>query len=295
MNVMDDKNRIFEKKNCIIVACILVGLLIVGTFFDYQISSAVFNEQNIFGIILASYGQLPAMLCFSISGTLIIKISLSKTSFSRMIAIAGGVLLNILAVLGIMMDPMLYIEGMSLFVSLVIAIVIVLIVNFGIWKISEGADKKDMKTFICILLGTILVEIILINIIKIPWARPRMRMIATQPDAFFQPWWVIGNDMKDHLMALGVASEEFKSFPSGHTGNAACAILLGILPLIAHKLKGKETMLFFLGFAFACLVACSRIIMGAHFLSDVTIGLSVTFIISCMFVYKMIKKNKKED
>ena len=48
--------------------------------------------------------------------------------------------------------------------------------------------------------------------------------------------------MKNYLMALGVAAEEFKSFPSGHTGNAACAILLVILPLVCQKLKGKENI-----------------------------------------------------
>ena len=39
-----------------------------------------------------------------------------------------------------------------------------------------------------------------------------MRMIVQQPFASFQPWWIIGSDMKNHLMALGVAAEEFKSF-----------------------------------------------------------------------------------
>lgn len=133
-------------------------------------------------------------------------------------------------------------------------------------------------------------EMIIINIIKIPWARPRMRMITAQ-NQVFQPWWVIGSDMKDHLMALGIAAEEFKSFPSGHTGNAACALLLGVLPVICQKLKGKENLLFFIGVIFTLTVAFSRIIVGAHFLTDVTIGMSVTFLIEVIFVYKLWKKD----
>ena len=117
-----------------------------------------------------------------------------------------------------------------------------------------------------------------------------MRMIVQQPFASFQPWWIIGSDMKNHLMALGVAAEEFKSFPSGHTGNAACAILLVILPLVCQKLKGKENILFFIGIIFTLIVAFSRIIMGAHFLTDVTIGMSVTLIIEMLLIHILWKK-----
>ena len=81
------------------------------------------------------------------------------------------------------------------------------------------------------------------------------------------------------------------SFPSGHTGNAACALLLGVLPVICQKLKGKENLLFFIGVIFTLIVAFSRIIVGAHFLTDVTIGMSVTFLIEVIFVYKLWKKD----
>ncbi|MEG0367511.1 MAG: phosphatase PAP2 family protein, partial [Coprobacillus sp.] len=105
-------------------------------------------------------------------------------------------------------------------------------------------------------------------------------------------WWVIGSTMKDHLLSLGVAAEEFKSFPSGHSGNAACAMLLCVLPLLSAKLKGKENILFFIGLTFTIVVAISRIIMGAHFLTDVTVGIGLTLLIEAVLINIIFKHNK---
>lgn len=282
----------FTKKNGIILGSFLLACLVIGSVFDYQISNLLFNPHSYFGMLFASYGQLPAMLCFSVSGLLLIRIK-KTTIISRLLCITGFVLLTSFAVLGITLDPMLYIPNMPLGISALIAVCIVILTDGLIWKYSASADRKQIKIFILILLGTILTEIILINIIKIPWSRPRMRMIAIQPQAAFQPWWVIGSDMKDHLLTLGVAAEEFKSFPSGHSGNAACAMLLCVLPLITQQCKGKETVLFMIGVLFMLIVAFSRIIMGAHFLSDVTVGMSITFIIENILVYVLVKRNKE--
>ena len=92
------------------------------------------------------------------------------------------------------------------------------------------------------------------------------------------------------MIYTGIASDEFKSFPTDHTGNAACAILLCLLPLICTKLKGKERPLFWSGVILTLLVAYSRMILGAHFLTDVTIGMGVTFVIAYIIVHCVYKK-----
>ena len=282
--------KIFNKKNCLSIGIFLTILMLIGSFLDYQISSTLYNPNSIFGIFFASYGQLPAMLCICIGGTLLIRVSQSCQSFIKGLCFILGILLNVLAIAGISLDPMLYISHMSIGLSIMIAIVIVMIGDIVSFKISKDTPKNELKKIILLLLGTTFLELLIINIIKIPWSRPRMRMIVQQPFASFQPWWIIGSHMKNHFMALGVAAEEFKSFPSGHTGNAACAILLVILPLVCQKLKGKENILFFIGIIFTLIVAFSRIIMGAHFLTDVTIGMSVTLIIEMLLIHILWKK-----
>lgn len=280
---------IYKKKYCIIIGIVLLSLMIIGSFFDYQISQFLYNQNNVFGIFLASYGQLPAMLCFAVGGTLLLHMLDKHKKIEMGLCYFFAVFLNLFAVLGITMDPMLYIQGMPIFVSLVIAIAIVGFIDVLVYRVSKGASKETIKKIIILVLTVVFIELIVINIVKIPWARPRMRMISSRSDASFQPWWIVGSQMKSQLMALGVASEEFKSFPSGHTANAACAMLLCVLPMLNTKLRGKEDLLFFVGVLFAFLVAFSRIIMGAHFVTDVVVGMSVSFIIQIIVVRILFK------
>ena len=281
------------KRTIIVIAIVLVVCMVIGSFFDYQISQLLYHPDSKIGIFLASYGQLPAMLCCAIGGALLIRISDRKKALSWIGSIFGGVLLNVFAVMGITMDPMLYMEGMPLILSLIIAILMTILADALILKYTKNTDKRTIKRFIILIISVMFIEIILINIVKIPWGRPRMRMISVQPEASFQPWWIIGSEMKDHLMALGVAAEEFKSFPSGHTGNAACALLLGALPMVIPQLKGKEKPLLLCGIVFAAVVAISRIVMGAHFLSDVTVGFTITFIVICLMTSRLCKGKDK--
>lgn len=281
--------KIFEKKNCLLIGGLLCILMVIGSFFDFQISTQLFNIDSLFGMLLASYGQLPAMLCVSVAGMLLIKISKGQKKIVVILSYLFGILFNIFAIMGITMDPMLYIPHMSIVLSVMIAVIIVGVIDFIMWKLTQNANREQVKKVIILFLGVMFLEIIIINVIKIPWGRPRMRMITAQ-NQVFQPWWVIGSSMKDHLMSLGIAAEEFKSFPSGHSANAACAIMLGVLPVICQKLKGKENILSFIGIMLTLTVAFSRIIMGAHFLTDVTVGMSVTFLIEIIFVNLLWKR-----
>lgn len=290
VNTMD-KEKIFQKKYCLLIVCVLVALMLIGSFYDYQISLKLYNPKSSFGILFASYGQLPAMLCSSISGLLLIKIANPLHKVKYILSYIFGVLLHVFAILGITMDPMLYIQNMKLVISVAIAIILVSIVDIVIWKFIQDTEPQKLKKIIILLLTTMFLEIFIINIIKILWGRPRMRMISQQSQALFQPWWVIGSEVKEQLMAIGIAAEEFKSFPSGHTGNAACAILLGTLPFISNRFKDKATLLFFIGVTFTIIVAFSRIIMGAHFLTDVTVGMSIAFIIEIIMVTYIIKRD----
>lgn len=287
--------ELFTRKTFIInIGISLLILLLIGSCFDEQISTILYHPQNSIGVLMASYGQLPAMLCCASGGILMITIADMKKKARAMGCWIGGVLLNLFAVIGITMDPMLYIEGMSVWLSLVIALLLVAVTDILILKLSKQAERKQIKYFIIIVVGTMFLEMILINLIKIPWGRPRMRMIAVQPEAAFQPWWVIGSEMKDTLMVMGGAAEEFKSFPSGHSGNAACALLLSILPLICSRLKGKETILMASGILFTLIVAGSRIVMGAHFLSDITVGMGITFLVEAVLIHQIDKHMQKQ-
>lgn len=134
---------------------------------------------------------------------------------------------------------------------------------------------------------------LLINIIKVPWGRARMRLIASTGNAsYFTPWWKAGSSLKNQLVAEGVSSDEFRSFPSGHTACAACAMLAALLPTVSKRFRGKEKRLGLSGALWTAIVAFSRLRMGAHFLTDVTMAWLVTLGLTVLGVY-LFYFNKK--
>lgn len=94
-------------------------------------------------------------------------------------------------------------------------------------------------------------------------------------------------------MAAGVAADEFKSFPSGHTANATTMLLLGLVPYLKPQLQKYQKALVAFGFAWAAIVALSRILLGAHYLTDTAVGFLVGFLsvyLICNFLFRSQKQ-----
>ena len=127
---------------------------------------------------------------------------------------------------------------------------------------------------------------LLINIIKVPWGRARMRLIySTGNDTYFSNWWQAGTALKKKLVADGVSSDDFRSFPSGHTACAACSMLLILLPTLYRRLHDKEKLFMVLGGVWTLAVAVSRLRMGMHFLSDVSVSSLLTIALGAVAVW----------
>ena len=81
----------------------------------------------------------------------------------------------------------------------------------------------------------------------------------------FKYWWEVNGFLN---------LEEFKSFPSGHTANAF-AMIAGVEFISEEKETLKNKWLIF-AFSWGILTAFSRVVLGAHFVSDVIFGGVVT-------------------
>ncbi len=127
-------------------------------------------------------------------------------------------------------------------------------------------------------------QAIILNVIVKPlWSRPRMRVIEVTQGLEFQPWWVIGNPDKWTYIATGVIKDGFKSFASGHTAHAAIGLMLAGLPAAAFKEKpSRRRVVFWTAAVVAALVAFGRIVIGAHFLSDVSCGFALVLALECL-------------
>ena len=109
----------------------------------------------------------------------------------------------------------------------------------------------------------------IINLMKTVWGRVRFRDLNDSYEAF-TAWYVINGDTGAH------------SFPSGHTGSAGVTYYLLFLPYVSEKWQKRRYLCFAAAFVYTSTVAATRLIMGAHYLSDVTVGGTVVF--TCVLV-----------
>lgn len=291
-------------------AAILGGLIIilvgVGSIWDLQISKALFDptvlvdptHANIFGVFGAAFGEVPAGVALVVAGVLLIAFRNRKKTWLIVLQGTGGFLLFLVGTLMIMYLPSRYLPW-SLWATSLLGAVIVLLVTWAVIKISSSTDRQMAIRAAVVLFLVLIIELVVVNVVKIGWERPRMRMLEGMSSEGisglgFNSWWEIGAAAKADATSGGlIEHEEFKSFPSGHTANAAMLILLTILPVLRPTLGRWRNLFFWIGAAWALFVAFSRIIMGAHFLSDTMFGLAVTFV-TILIAYRIAFPTRKD-
>ena len=249
-----------------------------GAWCDLPLSRALYNPWNPFGRVLAAYGQAPGALVASAAGTLLI-LSHERDRRGRSLALTALGIAAHLAALGyLVVAPARYLE-LGIAFRGAVALLLLGAVSALAVRLARGVPPRELRRLAGFLLFVVAAENLLVAGLKELWGRPRMRMLAATPQATFQPWWVIGSGQREALAAHGIPAEEFRSFPSGHTASAACAMAVVALPAARADLARWRGRLFWLSALIPTAVACSRVIMGAHFLSDVAGGYTVTFLV----------------
>ena len=82
------------KKDVAIIAVVLCLCLGVGSFFDYQISSALFNIGSMYGRFIEAAGELPFELTASVAGVMLVRAARPDSRGSKWLAVLG-ILVNI--------------------------------------------------------------------------------------------------------------------------------------------------------------------------------------------------------
>lgn len=274
---MEGAGPLPSKRVLLSAGAFLLVMMVIGSVWGYPISRALYNQSNVLGLFFAAFGEYPAALGFAAAGAMLISARNREKRLRGVLqALAGCVLLLFGAAMAAVL-PTGYLD-ISIGLSAVIGLACTALAVWGILRLCRDADRGTVLRVAAVFLLVVFADILVVNLIKIPWGRPRMRLVAVDERACFLPWWQPGTDLRDTLVAAGVAAEEFKSFPSGHTANASALMLLCLLPRLSSKLEGKQTALFLTGFVWAALVALSRIIMGAHYLTDTMAGFAVGLI-----------------
>ena len=265
------------KKEIIFFYLFSAAALICAFFVDLKLNIFLNNPENSFAIWFCNTGEMPARLLPIIAGTAIFYFC--KKTRDKIIGLF--VWLSGSAYFGYHIARYFFIEENNLVFGIIFGL------GFGAFVLFFGQfvkfDDKTTKALIILSFAGIIVmlgEVMIIESVKIIWGRVRFRdlLAAGSYDAFTS--WHRPNGANGH-----------KSFPSGHTSGAGMSYLLMLLPYLSEKLRKRKTLLFAAAFIYTGIVAFTRLVMGAHYLSDVTVGGAVSF--TCVLAaIKLIDKKK---
>lgn len=149
-------------------------------------------------------------------------------------------------------------------------------------KLKSDTIERLYK-FACFAVIVLLASLFFNQAVKFLWGRYRYRDLY-KADNFmrFTPWY----------LPQGINGN--KSFPSGHT-NSATTMLLLINLLQLFKVSNKKlNIVKLLVIIFIVCTAFSRIIYGAHYLSDVAFGFALCYTVY-LIVYFQLYNTKKES
>lgn len=274
------------KKERIIVFGTGLFLLLIFTFTDLQISLAIAKKPS-FARVLEVIGEIPFTVLTLAGCGMIIRFRSKDSMVKKLSGLIGGLILFILfSLMGGFMTWNYLSRNLGEVSKIWIPIIGLLMAGaagFITMKVPQEERNRALRFAATALIYFILV-IIIMNSLKTMWGRMRFREM-TDPVNEFTRWY--------QICGRGKFNDIYASFPSGHSMNSAGVILSLLLPDMIPALKEKRNLLHIGTYIWCLFVGASRVCMGAHFASDVTVGILLSFIlfdITSLLVYKRRKK-----
>lgn len=258
------KNSLIKdyKKEIIIFYSLAAVSLAAATFFDKKLDIFLNNTSSLFANWFEQTGEMPSSLLITLAMAFILKCAQPK--WMKIVAavgcVAGG------GYFGYWLGDRLFKDnefrdGYGIIFGVGFALTVIFVMHFI--TIPDKA-RKPLLILAFVGLGAGALGTGLVSLMKGLWGRERFRNMEA-PYNEFTAWYKINGFNGNH------------SFPSGHTAGAGVSYQLMLLPYASEKCRKHKTALFVIAFSFTCVVALTRLVMGAHFLSDVTAGGTISF------------------
>ena len=153
----------------------------------------------------------------------------------------------------------------------VLMCIVLMAVGFRAGKRNE---ETDLATRLIVVVVALALSFVIVEIVKNFMCRPRYRTLVLGHEGIeFAPWYKRTSGTKELIAQFGLPSDAFKSFPSGHSVQVGVifASFYGLC-LLYPALRDKWNVALVLQVVIMLSVMVCRMVLGAHFLSDVSVG-----------------------
>ncbi len=312
----------------IVFSCLALYVTVVtlATFFDYQISKAIaklpegqYISSSVLGKIFEVIGESPMYLAGAFASTILlrkastVKRNVLKSVLMTLCAILGIVLLTVMLNRAVeyVFEQNNNLDAFEKYNSVITLILVV--VSAGVfaltlyftYKIPEKHIAR-LTVFAVVVFMAAVVSQSAVQGVKVVFGRQRYRAISVleynglHELVKYTEWFVINGKQTptEQMLALGIASDAYKSFPSGHTCAWAVIYCFALIPdflEIDEKTRVKAKTWLLIGATLSTLLlGYTRILVGAHFATDVLISAGWTYfsVVASAFVCKKIFKRK---
>ena len=263
------------------------ALLVLGVFFDKTIADLMYQPENVMAKIFESVGIFPPFVFVSSMFTVFyfsVKQEDKNAVLKKVLCIAATALSYLL--FGFMATEQLFASTLPrLLIGLGTAVLLTPVTVLVFRGKSPDTLKRLSIFLIFASMVAVISSLISINVLKYIWGRPRYREMIAEGDYLLQaftPWYKIN----------GFTLHGHHSFPSGHTCSATNLLVLCALGEVfpdADRKKGTVAVVVAI-YIFA--MAYSRMVLGAHFLSDVTGGFFIGFLTYAVARYVYFDKSR---
>ncbi|MDF7640567.1 phosphatase PAP2 family protein [Bifidobacterium sp. ESL0784] len=254
-------------------------LLIIGTFADLRIDQALYMPGNGFSVFFERLAPLIGATVLMIGAALLFwTYALVRENLTKLI-LSGLIYLGATLVGLALCYKYCHIFGAAY--GVIVAVLIACIV----YRIPDELKQRYRWAGIAIV-AVFLCSLGVLEVAKVVWGRVRFRAMQGNFD-LFTPWY---HPNGKHYLSAVTAADNIKSFPSGHSQWAGTTLSLCLLALVNPRWKNKESMVYGVALVYALVVMFSRMMQGAHFLSDVTVGFALPFLALWLVRYLLLKQ-----
>ena len=283
---------------------LFAGLFLMGKFCDKAVAETLYSPDNILMKLITSMGVYPFYSVQVLFWGALCERALSSEKSRGLKVLLGAVCFIAMILIG-------YIGARSLvdrnnlgsifpvFAGRFPAITVFgMIFEYPLFLVGYfSAKKSDDRLLVYRITGlfTILLTAYLsMQVLKNLLDRPRYRTAVLGYEGIeFVPWYKPFEGAEKCIAEYCLNADEFRSFPSGHSiFSSLCMCILPSLSWLFPKLRSRQMQLFITGFVFSLIVMTSRMILGAHYLSDISAGAVIGVFCSAAFAVIQLRTDR---